>query len=226
VQARQSLEETEWLCSLAADSPFLRGVVGWAPIASPEFPHLLEKIRRLPRLVGLRHIVQAESAGFLDEPAFNEGVAHLSRTGMSYDILIFERQLEEAIRFVDRHPGQTFVLDHVAKPRIAFGEFEPWRTSMRELGRRPNVLCKISGMVTEANWSTWTLETLRPYLDACVESFGPWRLLTGSDWPVCLVASSYVGWWQRLREYFAPFSREERAAIFGGNAVRCYRLEP
>jgi L-fuconolactonase len=224
VQARQSLEETHWLCSLAQKTPQIRGVVGWAPIASPEFPKALDEITSLPTLVGLRHIVQAELAGYLDSAAFNQGIRHLTATGLAYDILIFERQMEEAIRFVDRHPNQRFVLDHLAKPRIGAGELEPWRTCLRELSRRPNVTCKISGLVTEADWHTWTIETLRPYLDFCVESFGPSRLIAGSDWPVCLVACSYATWWKLLRQYFSTFTAEEKDAILGGNAIEFYRL--
>jgi L-fuconolactonase len=225
VQARQSLEETRFLCGIAATSPLLLGVVGWAPIMAARFPKILEEVRALPRLAGLRHVVQAELPDFLDAPAFNSGIGHITAAGLTYDILIAEHQMEEAIRFVDRHPQQRFVLDHIAKPRIAAGELEPWATSMRELARRPNVMCKISGMVTEANWSDWTMETLRPYLDVCVESFGPARLIAGSDWPVCLLASSYTNWWNILQGYFGAFSEEERDSIFAGNAIRFYRLE-
>ncbi len=224
VQARQSLEETRWLCGLADGSESIRGVVGWAPIAAPEFAGVLEGVRGLPRLVGLRHVVQGEATGFLDGPAFNAGIALLAGAGLTYDLLILERQLEETVRFVDRHPAQAFVVDHVAKPRIAAGELEPWRSQMRELARRPNVMCKVSGMVTEADWRNWSLEGLRPYLDVCVDSFGPARLMAGSDWPVCLVASSYAGWWAALREYFAGFTEAERDAIFGGNAIAFYEL--
>jgi L-fuconolactonase len=225
VQACQSLEETRFLCGLAETSPLILGVVGWAPIMAAPFPKILEEVCDLPRLVGLRHIVQGELPGFLDAPAFNAGIGHLVDARLTYDILIAEHQMEEAIRFVDRHPQQHFVLDHIAKPRIATGELEPWATNMRELARRPNVMSKISGMVTEANWNGWTMEMLRPYLDVCVESFGPGRLMAGSDWPVCLLASSYKNWWNILQGYFDPFSEEERDSIFAANAIRFYRLE-
>jgi L-fuconolactonase len=225
VQARQTLEETQWLLELAQTCPQIRGVVGWAPIASPTFEASLPQLATQPKLVGLRHVVQAEPAGFLDAPDFNRGIRALRQTSLIYDILIFERQLEEATLFVDRHPQQAFVLDHIAKPKIAAGELEPWRTCINELSKRPNVSCKISGMVTEDSWSTWSLESLRPYLDAVVESFGPDRLLAGSDWPVCLVATTYTRWWQTLRDYFAKFSPNDRTKIFGANATRIYNLK-
>ncbi len=145
--------------------------------------------------------------------------------GLAYDLLIVERQLEEAIRFVDRHPQQRFVLDHIAKPRIATGEIEPWRSRISDLSKRSNVCCKLSGLVTEDSWSRWSVESLRPYLDTVVESFGVDRLIAGSDWPVCLVATSYAGWWELLREYFAAFSEGERAKIFGATAKSIYQLK-
>ena len=224
VQARQSMEETQWLCALAAGSSSIRGVVGWAPVASPKFQGMLEELGSMERLVGLRHVVQGEASGFLDGADFNRGVSLLADAGLTYDILILQSQLAEAIRFVDRHPAQAFVVDHAAKPRIAARETEPWRTHLRELGRRPNVMCKVSGMVTEAEWVDCGINCLREYLDVCVESFGAKRMMAGSDWPVCLMASSYVGWWELLREYFKGFDGSERAGILGGNAVDFYGL--
>jgi L-fuconolactonase len=224
VQARQTIEETEWLLQLAHASDLVCGVVGWADIAGEQFPRQLEQWANEPGLLGLRHVVQAEPAGFLDGGSFNRGIAALQGTGLVYDLLIFERQLEEATRFVDRHPEQTFVLDHIAKPRIVAGELEPWRTQLTELARRQNVSCKVSGMVTEADWSNWSLAKLTPYLDAVVEAFGPARLMAGSDWPVCLVASNYSRWWDTLRTYFAEFTNTEQASIFGDCAARVYRI--
>jgi L-fuconolactonase len=221
VQARQTVEETAWLLELAAHHKFIAGVVGWAPLAGPGLTDLLEKYTGEAKLVGLRHVVQAEPPGFLDASAFNAGIARLLPTGLVYDVLIFERQLDEATRFIDRHPRQSFVLDHIAKPRIAEALLEPWRTQIRELARRPNVVCKLSGMVTEAG-PGWTEESLRPYSDTVVEAFGPRRLMAGSDWPVCLAASGYTRWWQVLRNYFAGFTATEREAIFGGTAASVY----
>ena len=225
VQARQTLEETRWLLELAKGSSAMRGVVGWAPIAAADFETSLNAFAAEPKLVGLRHVVQAEPVGFLDSDHFNRGIRIMRGKGLVYDVLIVERQLEEAIRFVDRHPQQVFVLDHAAKPKIAHGEIEPWRGRMRELSKRVNVVCKISGMVTEDSWLRWSIESLRPYLDVVVEAFGPERLMAGSDWPVCLVATEYERWWHVLRDYFADYSEAEQAQIFGGTAMRTYGLK-
>ena len=225
VQARQTLEETQWLLELAGRHKEILGIVGWAPIASPDFKTSLDALAANPKLVGLRHVVQAEPQGFLDGADFNRGIRAMHRTGLTYDLLIAEHQLGEAIRFVDRHPLQMFVLDHIAKPKIAAGELEPWRTQIQELSQRSNVSCKLSGMVTEDSWTHWSIESLRPYLDTVVSAFGPDRLMTGSDWPVCLVASGYTQWWQVLRNYFADFSNNERANIFGATAARTYNLK-
>jgi L-fuconolactonase len=223
VQARQTVEETQWLLACADEMPAIAAVVGWLPLKADNLSELLDVVHS-PRLAGLRHVVQGEPDGFLDDPAFDRGIAHLAPRGLTYDVLIFERQLVEAIRFVDRHPQQEFVLDHAAKPRIAAGELEPWATHIRDLAQRPNICCKLSGLVTEADWTAWNLATLRPYLDICVEAFGSDRLLAGSDWPVCLVASSYAGWWAVLEEYFATFSASEKEKIFGANAAAFYHL--
>ena len=155
---------------------------------------------------------------------FNSGIRTLLGSGLVYDILIYERHLPQTIDFVDQHPDQVFVLDHVAKPLIAAGVTEPWATLMRELGKRENVFCKLSGLVTEADWKLWTPDSLKPYLDIAVEAFGPARLMAGSDWPVCLVASGYAHWFEVLRTYFAGFSETERAQVFGKTAIDVYGL--
>jgi L-fuconolactonase len=169
--------------------------------------------------------VQAEPKGFLDDADFNRGIDVLQKANLAYDLLVVESQLEEAIRFVDRHPQQIFVLDHIAKPKIAEQQLEPWRSQLHEISKRSNVTCKLSGMVTEDVWSRWSMASLQPYLDAAVEAFGADRLMAGSDWPVCLVATSYARWWNVLREYFADFSESEHAAIFGATATRIYNLD-
>ena len=225
VQARQILEETRWLLELARSCDAIRGVVGWAPLAAPDFADSAAALATDPKLVGLRHIVQAEPKGFLDGADFNRGIRALKENGLIYDVLIVESQLEETIRFVDRHPHQPFVLDHIAKPKIATAEIEPWCTRIRELSKRGNVCCKLSGMVTEDSWLSWSIESVRPYLDTVVEAFGPDRLMAGSDWPVCLVATSYSRWWQTLHNYFADFSKDERAKVFGATAARIYDLK-
>jgi L-fuconolactonase len=224
VQARQSLEETRWLLLCASETPQACGVVGWAPLCAPDLSSVLDEFLNEPKLVGLREIVQAEPDGYLDRTDFNRGISLLTERNLSYDLLLHQGQLEEAARFVDRHPNQRFILDHAAKPRIASAELQPWSSRIHELARRENVSCKLSGLVTEAVWLTWTPQSLRPYLDTCVEAFAPHRLLAGSDWPVCLLASTYPKWWSILDQYFESFSQHEVQAIFGGNAVESYGL--
>ena len=224
VQARESIEETLWLMERARLTPAICGVVGWAPLTLDELPDILDCFGRGSKLVGFREVVQGKHDGYLMQPAFNRGIDELTKRGYSYDVLIQERQLLEAIQFVDRHPYQKFVVDHAAKPRIFSGELEPWKSNLQELARRPNVYCKISGLVSEANWQTWSEDSLRPYLDVCVEAFGPQRLMAGSDWPVCLVASSYCRWWEVLTHYFANFSESETRLILGENALEFYGL--
>jgi L-fuconolactonase len=225
VQARQTLEETRWLLDLADANDAIRGVVGWAPIAGEEFPGCMEEFDGRAKLKGLRHVIQGEKdEHYILREDFNSGIRTMAGSGLVYEILIYERHLADTIYFVDEHPDQVFVLDHVAKPLIAAGVLEPWAERMMELGQRENVFCKVSGMVTEAKWDGWTPETLKPYLDVAVEAFGPERLMAGSDWPVCLVAAGYAQWWGVLRDYFAPFSDVDRARVFGGTAIEVYDL--
>jgi L-fuconolactonase len=223
VQARQTIAETNWLLDCADTTASICGIVGWVPLLAKDLSSALDLVATRSKLVGLREIVQSEPDGYLDQCAFDLGIAELTRRSLAYDLLVRERQLAEVIRLVDRHPQQRFVLDHAAKPRIADSEIEPWRGHIRALAQRDHVFCKLSGLVTESNWSHWTLETLRPYLDVCVEAFGPQRLMAGSDWPVCLLASSYSRWWNILSEYLSPFSNAERERIFGGTATEFYR---
>jgi L-fuconolactonase len=225
VQARQTMEETHWLLDLADQTDAIRGVVGWAPIAGEEFPGVMEEFDGRTKLKGLRHVIQGEKdEHYILREDFNSGIRTLQGSGLVYDILIYARHLPDTILFVDEHPEQVFVLDHVAKPLIAGGVLEPWASRMRELGLRENVWCKLSGMVTEADWKAWSPEGLKPYLDVAVEAFGPARLMAGSDWPVCLVASGYAQWFEVLRSYFAGFSEAERALVFGGTAIEVYGL--
>jgi L-fucono-1,5-lactonase len=225
VQARQSLEETRWLLSIADKSQMIRGVVGWADLCSVVFATQLQELSAAKKLKGLRHVVQDEpDDNFLNGPEFSRGIALLAGTGMVYDILIYERQLATAIEFVDRHPNQKFVLDHIAKPQIRTKMIEPWRTQIQELAQRESVFCKLSGMVTEASWTSWTIDDLRPYFDVVLDAFGPSRLMAGSDWPVCLLASTYQRWLQTLEQLTAQLSESERESIFGGVAAQVYRL--
>ena len=200
VQARQSVEETRWLLEVAAEDEAIRGVVGWLPLASAELPALLREFAGGGKLKGVRHVVQDEpDDDFILRDDFNRGVAALLDTGLVYDILIYERHLPQAAGFVERHPKQVCVLDHLAKPRIKERILEPWRENLSRLAEHDNVFCKLSGLVTEADWGAWTLDGLRPYLDAALEAFGAERLMAGSDWPVCLLASGYGQWWGALR---------------------------
>lgn len=225
VQARQTIEETLWLLELAAQTPRIAGVVGWAPLVSPDLPEILETLLQNARLKGLRHVLQGEpDPNFMLRPDFNRGIASLLPTGLVYDLLVFERQLPQTIEFVDRHPNQIFVVDHIAKPRIAESVLEPWATNLRELAQRPNVSCKLSGLVTEADPQSWTLSQLTPYLDTALEAFGPLRLMAGSDWPVCLAGVAYDRWFRILHDFFSGHTDHEQAAIFGETATNVYSL--
>ncbi len=225
VQARQTIEETRWLLDLAARNPLVRGVVGWAPLTATGVEADLERLAANPKLKGFRHVLHDEpDDGYMLRPEFLRGVALLARHDLVYDILIFERHLRQTIEFVDRIPAQRFVVDHAAKPRIREGLLEPWRTRMGELARRPNVVCKVSGLVTEADWKAWSLEDLRPYFDALLDLFGPRRLMFGSDWPVALLASTYARWIETVRALAAGLGADERAALFADTATSIYRL--
>jgi len=225
VQARQSIEETFFLLSLAESHPFIEAVVGWAPIASPDFPSRLAALARNRKLKGLRHVIQSEpDDNFILGAEFNRGIAAMQSTGLVYEILIFERHLPQATKFVDAHSSQIFVLDHIAKPRIRERILSPWREQIHEIAHRENVFCKISGMVTEADWQSWTEADLLPYLDTVFEAFGPNRLMMGSDWPVCLLAAEYSKWFELLDRYTARFTESEREQFCGGTAIRVYGL--
>lgn len=225
VQARQLIQETDWLLELARQTPFMKGVIGWLPLMEDNLECYLIKYSEEPMLKGLRHVIQGEAdPEFMLRDDFNRGIAMLKKYGLVYDLLVVERQLPHTIRFVDRHPNQPFVLDHIAKPLIAKNELQPWKENIQELAKRENVCCKLSGMVTEADFQHWTPEQLQPYLEVVMEAFGPRRLLFGSDWPVCLVATSYKSWAELVRNNIASFSATEQALIMGGNAVRVYGL--
>jgi L-fuconolactonase len=225
VQARQLVEETDWLLTMSHQNEFIKGVVGWLPLFRDDVEVLLEKYSGEKLLKGLRHVIQGEpDPEFILRSDYNRGISLLKKYALVYDILILERQLPNTIRFVDQHPDQPFVLDHIAKPRISRNEFSPWIENIRELAKRENVSCKISGMVTEANFQGWTPEQLHPYFDIILEAFGPDRLLFGSDWPVCLVATTYKEWMDLVLKTIASFSETEQADIMGKNAIRIYKL--
>jgi L-fuconolactonase len=226
VQARQSLEETRFLLELAERNPFVAGVVGWVDLRAGDVQLQLERFAGARKLVGIRHIVQAEPDDrFLLREDFCRGVEALQAFGLAYDILVYPRQLRAAIEFAARFPKMRFVLDHLAKPEIKKGETSGWARQLRELAAQPHVLCKLSGLVTEADWGSWTIEQIRPCLDVALECFGPGRLMIGSDWPVCTLAADYARTMGVVLDHLQGLPPAERDAVLGGNAQKFWRLE-
>ena len=225
VQASQTEQETKFLLSLADQYDFIKGVVGWVDLQDYNVKHHLERWADHPKLVGIRHQVQDESdEQFLLRPAFLRGVKALQAFDLTYDLLITERQLSTALSFIAYLPDVKIVLDHLAKPHIAQHELLPWQENIRSLAQYPNVYCKLSGLVTEADWQQWSYDDLMPYLDVAVDAFGTDRLMFGSDWPVCTLASTYVEVASVINRYFDSFSEEEHAKVFGTNAIDFYQL--
>jgi L-fuconolactonase len=226
VQARQTLEETEWLLDLAAREPALLGVVGWVPLCSPHVASELGRLAQNRKLRAVRHVLHDEPDDFfMLRDDFNRGIALLPEYGLAYDILVFERHLPQTIQFVDRHPRQVFVVDHIAKPRIREKVFSPWKENIEELARRDNVCCKVSGMATEADWKSWRPEDFRPCFDVVLAAFGPKRLMFGSDWPVLTLAAAYNTWVETFRGLIADLSPDEQQDICSRTAKVAYRLE-
>ncbi len=226
VQARQSIEETQWLLELADENDFVLGVVGWLPLAERDIASHIERWSQFPKLRSVRHVVQDEpDDAFLLRKDFNCGVERLKEANLAYDILIFARHLPNTQIFVDRHPQQSFVVDHVAKPTICSKKFDQqWASDLRELAKRANVACKFSGLVTEVRGEPWSLDGLRPYWDVALEAFGPTRLMFGSDWPVCLLRSDYAQWVSAVEQLSTGLSHSERQALWGQTAIRIYGL--
>jgi len=223
VQARQSLEENRFLLGLADAHPFIKGVVGWVDLRSKKVDEQLAEFARHPKFVGVRHVVQDEpDDNFMLGAAFQRGIGRLRQFDLTYDILIFPKQLPAAIKLVEKFPDQPFVLDHLAKPDIRTGTISPWRERITELARNPNVRCKISGLITEADWQTWRQADYRPYLDVALAAFGAKRLMFGSDWPVCRLAGTYGEVFGIVRDHFQSLPTAAREKIFGGNAARFY----
>jgi L-fuconolactonase len=226
VQARQTMEETRSLLELAAASPFIFGVVGWVDLQSPQVRSQLETVAGNPTLVGVRHVVQGEPDDrFLLRPEFLRGVSILEEFDLAYDILIYTKHLPVAAEFVQKFPRQRFVLDHLAKPPIKNKILHPWTEGIRKLAAFPNVFCKLSGLVTEADWNHWRPDDMAPYLDVAFDAFGPERLMIGSDWPVCSVAASYGRAMGVVKHYLGHLSTEAQEAVLGGNAQRFWRLK-
>jgi len=223
VQARQTIEESRWLLTLADHAPLIHGVVGWVDLRSPTVAHELEELATHPKFVGVRHVVQDEpDDDFLVKPEFVRGLRCLVPLKLRYDLLIVPRQLPAAIRLVKELPEQPFVLDHIAKPPIKSGGISPWKEQMTELAKAPNVWCKVSGMITEADHNAWRAEQMKPYLDVVFEIFGAKRLMFGSDWPVCLLAGSYEQVYRLIDDYTRTLPEADREGIFGQNAARFY----
>lgn len=223
VQARQTLEETRWLLELSDQSPIIRAVVGWVDLRSAQVEEQLAAFTPHPRFVGVRHVVQDEPDDrFLLGADFVRGIAVLRQFKLTYDLLIYPRQLPAAIELVCRFPEQPFVLDHIAKPEIRSGVLSPWREDLRELAKHENVCCKLSGMVTEARHADWSPDHFTPYLETVFESFGEDRLMYGSDWPVCLLAAEYREQYELTVDAVRRFSPAAEAKVFGRNAARFY----
>jgi len=227
VQTRQMLEETAWLLSLAGRHAFIAGVVGWVDLQADDVRAQLQQAASNPRLVGIRHLVQSEADDrFLLRPAFCRGIALLEEFGLTYDILVYPRHLPVAAEFVARFERQAFVLDHLAKPGIRSGRVQVWERDLRRLAQFQNVWCKLSGLVTEADWNGWTPAQLRPYLDVAFDCFGPDRLMIGSDWPVCTVAADYRRTVGVVVEYLRDRPLDVQEAVLGGNAQKFWKLKP
>jgi L-fuconolactonase len=225
VQARQSLEESRWLLQLADASPVIKGVVGWVDLRAPDVEEQLAPLAVHPKFVGVRHVVQDEPDDrFVLGENFRRGIAKLKGFGLTYDILIYPNQLPAAIELVREYPEQPFVLDHLAKPLISEGLLSPWREQVRELASSPNVMCKVSGLVTEARWSAWKPEDFLPFLDVALQAFGPDRLMFGSDWPVALLSADYAKVFGLVRDYIAGQDKNLVDKILGLNAARFYQL--
>ncbi|CAM3499992.1 amidohydrolase family protein [Zobellia roscoffensis] len=225
VQADQTLEETNFLLDLAKENDFIKGVVGWADLRADNIDSVLEKYSTNKNLKGWRHVVQGEADhNFLLRPDFLRGISKLEKYDHAYDILVFPHQLGSVLEFVKKFPNQRFVIDHIAKPYIKDGFYDGWATLMKEIGKHKNVYCKLSGMITEADYKTWTAEQLQPYMHLTLEAFGSERLMFGSDWPVCLVAGNYGQVKSIVSHFISTLSSQDQNMIMGANAREFYNL--
>lgn len=227
VQARQTLTETDWLLGIAERSALVTGVVGWVPLTEPDVEQHLNKLCKRSKLRGVRHVLHDEpDPNYMLRADFNAGVRLLERHGLRYDLLIFAQHLPQTIEFVDKHPNQVFVVDHIAKPGIASGDIEAWGNNLHALSERQNVFCKLSGMVTEAEWTTWTESQMQPYFDTVLSAFGTSRMMFGSDWPVLTLGSTYGRWIDTVAHMLARFSDEEAEDVMHRTAIHVYGLTP
>ena len=225
VQARQNLDETRWLLEMAGRYPFIKGVIGWFDLCSENLQAQLNEFTDDPRLVGARHVIHDEpDDGFMLRPAFIKGMEKLVQYNLSYDLLLFPKHLQRAFELVSLFPDQRFVLDHLSKPFIKAGMLDPWREEIAALASQPNVWCKISGMVTEADHEHWKYEDFIPYLDTVIEAFGMDRIMLGSDWPVCRLAGEYHQVMDIPARYFNDLDPSDREKIFSLNCIECYEL--
>lgn len=223
VQARQSPNENLFLSRLSEEFDFIKGVVGWIDLRSPNVDSQARSFARLPKAVGVRHVVQDESApDFMAGAEFRRGISVLNQYGLVYDILIYAHQLPDAIRLVQELPEQTFVLDHIAKPAIRTGELATWKKDMAAISKLPNVSVKLSGVLTEAHHDSWSIEQLHPYWDIVCELFSSNRILYGSDWPVIRLAAEYREWVEIVSDWLSPYSTSDKELVWGGNAERIY----
>jgi L-fuconolactonase len=225
VQADQTLEETDFLIDLASKNDYIKGIVGWVDLRSENIEEALEKYSKHNIVKGFRHVVQGESDhNFLLRPNFLRGISLLERYNFTYDILVFPHQLGAVLEFVKQFPKQKFVIDHIAKPYIKDGFFEGWASQMKLISKQENVYCKMSGMITEADYNTWTLEQLNPYMDLILNVFGSNRIMFGSDWPVCLVAGNYKQVKEIVTNFIVKLSDSEQRGIMGYNAINFYNI--
>ncbi|MDT3404525.1 amidohydrolase family protein [Mucilaginibacter terrae] len=226
VQASQSEKENQFLLELAASTPFIKGVVGWVDLQANDIEEQLKHYGKNEKMVGFRHVLQGEpQRDLMLKPEFKHGISLLNKYGFTYDILIFTDQLKYTAQLVAEFPKQRFVIDHIAKPDIKNKEVKEWEKDISEVAKYPNVYCKVSGMVTEANWYDWEEEDFKPYMDVVFDAFGIDRLMFGSDWPVCMVAGGYNRVVKMVRHYMADFSDTDKAKFWGGNAIKFYNLE-
>jgi L-fuconolactonase len=225
VQANQAEVENDFLLGLANQHDFIKGIVGWIDLRAENLSERLEYYQQFPKIKGFRHVIHDEpKLDFMLQSSFMKGVSVLKNYSYTYDILIFAEHLPNTLTFVKSHQNQPFVIDHIAKPNIKSGEIDTWKKQLKEVANFENVHCKISGMVTEANWQNGNKEDFTKYLDVVVESFGTDRIMYGSDWPVCTLAANYEQQFNIVKGYFLSFSDVEKEQIFGGNASKFYKL--